>query len=89
MSKTASNSVFDIDGKPSFKAAFPLSLQHVLAMVVGNITPAIIVANVCKLSQADKTLLVQCAFFYSRYSNIASALSCMEIRSQITGNNGC
>lgn len=63
MSKTASNSVFDIDGKPSFKAAFPLSLQHVLAMVVGNITPAIIVANVCKLSQADKTLLVQCAFF--------------------------
>ncbi len=32
-------------------------------MVVGNITPAIIVAGVVGLSSADRTLLVQCAMF--------------------------
>jgi len=64
MRKEAKNkSLFDIDGVPSIGAAAPLSLQHVLAMVVGNITPAIIVAGVVGLSSADRTLLVQCAMF--------------------------
>ena len=63
MKEKRSTSVFDINGKPSLKTAFPLSLQHVLAMVVGNVAPAIIVSNVCKLSSDDTILLVQCAFF--------------------------
>lgn len=58
-----SKSVFDVDGLPSLGKASPLALQHVLAMVVGNITPAIIVAGVVGLSSSDRTLLVQCAMF--------------------------
>lgn len=64
MSKANTNtSIFDIDGKPPVGKAAPLALQHVLAMVVGNVTPAIIVAGVVGLSSPDKTLLVQCAMF--------------------------
>ena len=54
-----STSVFDIDGKPSIGKALPLSLQHVLAMVVGNITPCIMIAGIVGLSDADRTILVQ------------------------------
>lgn len=59
--KARSTSIFDVDGVPPLKKALPLSLQHLLAMIVGNITPAIIVAGVTNVSAADKTLLVQCS----------------------------
>ncbi len=36
-------------------------LQHVLAAVVGVITPAIIVAGACGLSEGDKTVMIQAA----------------------------
>ncbi|MDZ5034563.1 solute carrier family 23 protein, partial [Clostridium perfringens] len=38
-------------------------LQHLLAMIVGNVTPALIVAGATGLDLSDKTLLVQCSFF--------------------------
>ena len=43
------SSIFELNGIPSFGEALPLALQHVVAMIVGCITPAIIVANVAKL----------------------------------------
>lgn len=58
-----SMSVFDVEGVPSLGKATPLGIQHVLAMIVGNVTPAIIVAGVVGLNTADRTLLVQCAMF--------------------------
>lgn len=56
-------SVFDLDGVPPIKKAMPLSLQHLLAMIVGNVTPAIIIAGVSGVSSSDKALLVQCSLF--------------------------
>lgn len=56
-------SLFDLDGKPSLGKAAPLSLQHVLAMLVGNVTPAIIVSGVVGLSAEDSTILVQTCMF--------------------------
>lgn len=38
--------LFRIDGKPRVSQAAPLALQHVVAMIVGCVTPAIIVAGV-------------------------------------------
>ena len=32
--------LFKFEGKPSWGAAFPQAMQHVLAMLIGNITPA-------------------------------------------------
>lgn len=57
-----STSVFDLDGVPSLEKAIPLSLQHLLTMIVGNVTPALIVAGTTGLGTSDTTLLVQSSF---------------------------
>ncbi|MGL4382793.1 MAG: solute carrier family 23 protein, partial [Bacilli bacterium] len=43
--------------------AFPLALQHVVAMVVGCITVPILVSNAAGISSADSLILVQASLF--------------------------
>ena len=50
-------SIFESDGFPKLSEAIPLALQHVVAMIVGCITPAIIVANVAGVSEADRVII--------------------------------
>ncbi len=38
-------SIFELNGRPRLGEAIPLALQHVVAMIVGCVTPAIIVAS--------------------------------------------
>ena len=38
---------YDFEGKIPLKKAIPLGLQHVLAMFVGNLTPLLIITNLC------------------------------------------
>lgn len=52
-------SVFEMGGVPPMKQVIPLGLQHVVAAIVGVVTPALLVANTVGLSGADKTILVQ------------------------------
>ncbi|WP_297290145.1 uracil-xanthine permease family protein [uncultured Flavonifractor sp.] len=54
-----SDTVFQWNGIPRAGQLIPLGLQHVVAAVVGIITPAILVANTCGLSEAEKTLMIQ------------------------------
>ena len=61
----ANPAFFDFTGKLSFKEILPLGLQHVVAAIVGVITPAIIIAGVCGLDQADKTMLIQVSLIIS------------------------
>ena len=49
------------EGKPSWGAAFPQAMQHVLAMLIGNITPPMLIAGICGLSAEEKILLTQAA----------------------------
>lgn len=58
-------SLFDFHGKPSFLKALPLSLQHVLAMIAGVITPPIIIAGVVGSTPEEKLLLIQIAVLAS------------------------
>ncbi|MDO5707862.1 MAG: solute carrier family 23 protein [Andreesenia angusta] len=69
---TKSTSVFDFYGKPGIGTALPLSVQHVLAMIIGNITPALIIAGTVNAfakesgkayAGADAATLVQSALF--------------------------
>ena len=53
--------LFKLNGKPSLQEAFPQAMQHVLAMLVGNITPPMLIAGTCGLSAGDQTLLMQAA----------------------------
>lgn len=66
--------VYHLEGRPSLKVAFPLGLQHVLSMFVGNITPILIVIGALNgldpalglgISSADSVRLVQAAMLAS------------------------
>lgn len=57
--------IYQLDGKPPFLTAFPLGLQHVLAMFTSNLAPILIIAGACSLSGADTIIMVQCAMFVS------------------------
>ena len=60
MAESTKDSVlFQREGKPPAGELLPLALQHVVAAVVGIITPAIIVANTCGLTADEKTMLIQ------------------------------
>lgn len=63
-------SIFQLDGIPKFSQALPLALQHVVAMIVGCVTPAIIVSNVANLSEADRVILIQAALVVSALSTL-------------------
>lgn len=51
--------IFTLEGVPSLKRAFPLATQHVVAMIVGCVTPALILSRVAGLSPQDSIILVQ------------------------------
>lgn len=60
--KRLSGNLYEFQGGiPQPGLLIPLSLQHVLAAVVGIITPSIIVAGVCEVSAAEKTVMIQAA----------------------------
>ena len=77
-------SIFELDGFPNLAEALPLALQHVVAMIVGCITPAIIVGNIehvirdtngeviktIALSPEDKVLMVQAALVVAALSTL-------------------
>ena len=61
-------SIFELDGIPQMSKALPLALQHVVAMIVGCVTPAIIVAGVAGLDSANRVMLIQSALIVSAIS---------------------
>lgn len=70
-SNALSNVLYDFTGGwPHPGQLVPLSLQHVLAAVVGIITPAIIVAGVCNLSEAEKTMMIQAALIMTAVATL-------------------
>ena len=46
--------IYQLEGKPSFKVAFPLGLQHVLAMFTGNLAPILILIYFCNADLSTK-----------------------------------
>lgn len=62
--------LFQIRGVPPLGSAVSLSLQHLVAMIVGCVTPPIIIAGAIGLSQADRVLLIQASLVMSAVSTI-------------------
>lgn len=66
-------SIFEMNGIPAFSQVLPLALQHVVAMIVGCVTPAIIISGAVSgggLAQQDKVILIQAALFVSAVSTL-------------------
>ena len=59
--RNSGSELFSLNGKPTFGQAFPQAMQHVLAMLVGNITPPMLIASTLSLSAADQIMLTQAA----------------------------
>lgn len=70
MDAVSRKELFLFEGKPGLKEALPLALQHVVAMIAGCITPALIIAGAAGLEQGDKVLLIQMSLFMSAISTI-------------------
>lgn len=63
--KTNAQLMYQLEGRPSLLVAFPLGMQHVLAMFTSNLAPILIIAGVCGLAGSDTVIMVQCAMFVS------------------------
>lgn len=73
-------SVFKLNGIPSFGQALPLALQHVVAMIVGCVTPSIIVAGVAGINAGDRVILIQAALFCSAISTLLQLFPFIKFR---------
>lgn len=68
--KIRNGSIFEWDGIPKLSQALPMALQHVVAMIVGCVTPAIIVSGVAGISAQDQMILIQTSLFVSAISTL-------------------
>ena len=59
--KTNYSSPYELDGKLPLKTAFPLGLQHVLAMFAGDLTPILLIAGACGITagSAEQVAILQ------------------------------
>ena len=65
-------SIFETDGIPRLTEAFPLAMQHVVAMIVGCVTPAIIISGAIPggLSREEQVILIQSALVMAALSTL-------------------
>lgn len=71
MNKEEHAELYDFRGRsPRLSVLLPLSLQHVLAAVVGVITPSIIVAGVCGLTEEEKMVMIQAALIMTAVATL-------------------
>ena len=70
LNKERSSVLFQLNGVPSFGAALPLALQHVVAMIVGCVTPSIIVSNSAGIDEKNKVILIQAALVIAGISTL-------------------
>ena len=62
--------LFQLNGLPPAGPAISLALQHLVAMIVGCVTPAILIANVAGLSPGDQVFLIQASLVMSAVSTL-------------------
>ena len=78
--QTTRSTIFELSGVPALNQAFPLALQHVVAMIVGCVTPAIIVSGVAGLSEADSVILIQAALVTSALATLLQLFPFIKTR---------
>lgn len=62
--------LFQLNGIPPLGMSISLALQHLVAMIVGCVTPAIIIANALGLPQSDRVLLIQVSLVMSAVTTL-------------------
>ena len=62
--------LFQLNGIPPLGMSISLALQHLVAMIVGCVTPAIIIANALGLPQSERVLLIQVSLVMSSVTTL-------------------
>ncbi|MDR0376297.1 MAG: hypothetical protein LBH70_00720 [Spirochaetaceae bacterium] len=64
--------IYQLEGKPPLGIAFPLGLQHVLSMFIGNLAPVLVLSGIISsvtgeviVTPQQRALMVQCCMFAS------------------------
>lgn len=66
----STQALFQLNGIPPIGISLSMALQHLVAMIVGCVTPAIIIANVVGLPQAERVLLIQASLVMSAVTTL-------------------
>lgn len=69
-SQHTTQTLFQLNGIPPIGISMSMALQHLVAMIVGCVTPAIIIANAVGLPQADRVLLIQASLVMSAVTTL-------------------
>ncbi|MDO5755591.1 MAG: nucleobase:cation symporter-2 family protein [Tissierellia bacterium] len=86
--KTQNTSLFDMDGHPSLQKAMPIALQHLLAMIVGNTLPAIVLAGNLKntefaVSSAEAVYIIQAAMFIAAIATFLQLYPVLKVGARL------
>lgn len=68
MSLASRKVLFEVNGLPNPAEAFPLALQHVVGMIIGCITPAIVISAIVKSSPEETMLLIQASLVTAAFA---------------------
>ena len=64
---------YGVDDRPAPAAALPLGLQHLLAMLLGNIAPPLIIAGALDLDSDQTAFLIQMALLMTGIATVVQA----------------
>lgn len=86
--KNLSTSLFDLDGKPSFGKSFPIALQHLLAMVIGNALPSLLLTNTLKgtefaIGSNEAVYVIQAGFFIAAIATFLQLYPVIKIGARL------
>ena len=71
---TVNNSLFSLEGNPSLSTALPMSLQHLLAMIVGNVLPALVLSGAIGFTPEQQIQLVQASMFIAAIGTLIQSM---------------
>ena len=77
--------VTEFDGVPKAGELLPLAFQHVVAMIIGCVAPAIILAGVSGLSESDTVVLIQASLAMSAISTFIQLFPFIKFKSYKIG----
>lgn len=88
MNKNVNKSLFNLDGKPSLNRSLPIALQHLLAMIVGNTLPSIVLAGQLAntefaLTQDQSIYLIQAAMFIAAFTTFLQLYPVLKIGARL------
>ena len=62
---TGQGMLYQWEGRPKFRYAYPVALQHLLAMFVSNLTPIILIGGAAQATPEQMLVMIQCAMVVS------------------------